>query len=115
MKYLMQREGTYLRLLNEFNGKVITYMVSMFSKEEPQVAATIKDALLDYGTSYMECYDHDNTVLNLKMDALDSHHSPKELKNELAELLLTLIPKELFDLGDRIKEDSADQLDQVLT
>ena len=73
----MQRESTYLRLLNELNGKVITYMVSMFSKEEPQIAAAIKEALMEYGTSYMECYDHDNTVLNLKMDSLDQHHSEK--------------------------------------
>ena len=32
MKYLMQREHVYLQLITDFNGKIITYMVSMFSR-----------------------------------------------------------------------------------
>lgn len=32
MKYLIQRENAYLKLISEFNGKLITYMINMFSK-----------------------------------------------------------------------------------
>jgi len=42
MKYLMEREKAYLKLITDFNGKVITYMVTIFSKEEPQIARTLK-------------------------------------------------------------------------
>lgn len=42
MKYLIQREGTYLSLIAEFNGKLTTYMISMFSKEEVQLSQLIR-------------------------------------------------------------------------
>jgi hypothetical protein len=32
MKYLIQRENAYLKLITDLNGKIITYMISMFSK-----------------------------------------------------------------------------------
>jgi len=71
MKYLMQRENAYLKLMHDFNGKVITYMVSMFSKEELQIAKIIKEVLIDYAISYMECYDTSNQILNMKIDNLE--------------------------------------------
>jgi hypothetical protein len=66
----MQRENAYLKLIQEFNGKAITYMVSMFSKEEVRIAKTIKEVLIDYAISYMECYDNSNQILNMKIDIL---------------------------------------------
>ena len=71
MKYLMEREKAYLKLITDFNGKVITYMVTIFSKEELQIAKNLKEALHNYTCSYMKCYDHDNNILQLKMTALD--------------------------------------------
>ena len=71
MKYLIQRESVYLKLITDFNGKVITYMVSMFSREEVQISKTIKQTLIDYATSYMDCYDVNNEILNFKIDNLE--------------------------------------------
>ena len=42
MKYLIEREKAYLKLITDFNGKVITYLVSMFSKEELHITRSIK-------------------------------------------------------------------------
>lgn len=56
MKYLIQRENAYLKLITNFNGKIITYMISMFSKEEVQINREIKEALSDYANAYMGCY-----------------------------------------------------------
>lgn len=84
MKYLMERENVYLKLMNDFNGKLITYMVSMFSKEEVQIAKNIKETLIDYTISYMECYDTSNQILNLKVDALEESNCQETIKEELA-------------------------------
>lgn len=46
-------------------------MVSMFSKEEVQIAKSIKEAMLNYASSYMDCYDHANDVLSIKVDSLE--------------------------------------------
>ena len=51
MKYLMEREKAYLKLITDFNGKVITYMVTIFSKEELQIAKNLKEALHNYTCS----------------------------------------------------------------
>lgn len=42
MKYLIQRENAYLKLITDFNGKLITYMINMFSKEEVQIVRLIQ-------------------------------------------------------------------------
>lgn len=60
MKYLIQRESAYLKLITDFNGKIITYMISMFSKEEVQINREIKEALSDYANAYADCYDLKN-------------------------------------------------------
>jgi len=88
----MERENVYLKLINDFNGKLITYMVSMFSKEEVQIANSIKETLMDYTISYMECYDTSNQILNMKIDNLEESRCDDSIKEELSDLLLTMIP-----------------------
>jgi hypothetical protein len=66
MKYLIQRENAYLKLITDFNGKLITYMINMFSKEEVQIVRLLQEALVDYSTAYMNCYEH-NELLSLKV------------------------------------------------
>jgi hypothetical protein len=58
MKYLIQRENAYLKLIAHFNGKITTYMINMFSKEEVQVARLIREAFADYSAAFMNCYGH---------------------------------------------------------
>ncbi len=70
----MQREKAYLKLITQLNGKVITYLVSIFSKEELIIAKNIKEVMLNYATSYMECYDPSNDILSLKIDSLEDCH-----------------------------------------
>jgi hypothetical protein len=101
MKYLMQRENVYLKLINDFNGKLITYMVSMFSREEVEIARSIKETLVDYAISYMECYDSENMVLNMKVDCLEESRCEDNVKEELADQLLNMIPIELYNIAER--------------
>jgi hypothetical protein len=56
-------------------------MISMFSKEEVQISKTIKEALIDYAASYMECYDPTNQILNLKIDNLDDSNCEENVKD----------------------------------
>jgi hypothetical protein len=56
LKYLMHQENNYLKLITDFNGKIIAYMVSMFSKEEPQLNRQIRDSLTKYIKCYIDCY-----------------------------------------------------------
>lgn len=87
---------------------MITYMVSMFSKEEIQISKSIKEAMLNYTASYMECYDHQNDVLEMKVDALEDSDCERNIRLELTELMLGIVPVELYDICQRKKEIRAE-------
>lgn len=87
---------------------MITYMVSMFSKEEIQISKSIKEAMLNYTANYMECYDHQNDVLEMKVDALEDSDCERNIRLELTELMLGIVPVELYDIYQRKKEIRAE-------
>lgn len=93
MKYLIQREHTYLKLITNFNANLITYITDMFSKEEVQISKFIKEALIDYADAYIACYDGQSEILKMKVSQADELDSEKEVKKELSMKLLSLIPK----------------------
>lgn len=76
----------------------------MFSKEEVQIAKSIKEAMLNYAASYMDCYDHHNQVLNMKVDSLEENECEANVKAELLQSMLTMVPVELYNICERKKE-----------
>jgi hypothetical protein len=119
MKYLIEREKVYLKLITELNGKVTTYLVSIFSKEEPQIGRALKEALLNYAHAYTDCYDNHNPILTLKTEALEASRCDQQVREELVEVLLTMVPVELYNIQERRKEirndTSSSRLEAILT
>lgn len=111
----MQREGSYLKLITDFNGKLITYLNSMFAQEEVQICKALKEAMLGYSALYMDVYTHDHTLLALKVDALEQSNCEKEVRTELANHLLTILPKELYNFSERnLQLQPGDRLEPLL-
>lgn len=44
----MKKQNEYLKLISDFNAKMITYMITMFSKEEILIVNQIEEALFKY-------------------------------------------------------------------
>jgi hypothetical protein len=53
----------------------------------------IQEALVDYSTAYMHCYDLHNEILSLKIEKAEEAEAERKLKSELANMLLAFIPK----------------------
>jgi hypothetical protein len=47
----------------------------------------------------MNCYDENNEILGLKISKAEDMDCERELKLELSNLLLSFIPKELYDIN----------------
>ena len=52
----------------------------------------------------MNYYDHHNDILKLKLTSLEESKCDDTLKGELVEVLLTMIPMELYNLAERKHE-----------
>ena len=83
-----------------------------------ETARNIKETLIDYAISYMECYGADNEVLNMKVDCLEDSHCEDQVRHELAEHLLGIIPIELYNIAERnnkLKYPDHEKLEVLLT
>nr|BAJ98458.1 predicted protein [Hordeum vulgare subsp. vulgare] len=71
--------------------------------------------MLDYSAAYLACYAMHDSILPLKMERAGDEVE-RQLKAELADLLLVFIPKELYDMEQsRGKFDkSPDRLEAIL-
>jgi hypothetical protein len=49
----------------------------------------------------MDVYTHDHTLLALKVDALEQSNCEREVRTELANHLLTILPRELYNFSER--------------
>lgn len=116
MKYLIQRENAYLKLITDLNGKLITYMINIFSKEQIQMAKGVQDAIIEYANYYMKCYDHNNQIICMKIAIIEEVSPEVELKLQLADVLTSFIPKELYEVNIKNNKfkNNPDKLEAIL-
>ncbi len=61
------------------------------------MAKGVQDAMIEYANYYMRCYDHNNQIICMKIVNIEEVNPEVELKLELADLLVTFIPKQLYE------------------
>lgn len=63
------------------------------------MAKGVQDAMIEYANYYMQCYDHNNQIICMKIVNIEEVNPEVELKLELADLLVTFIPKQLYEVN----------------
>lgn len=63
------------------------------------MAKGVQDSMIEYANYYMECYDHNNQIIGMKIANIEEINPEVELKLELADLLVTFIPKQLYEVN----------------